>query len=80
MKRGTFATMGTASACALLVLVLAGVLGPFAPVFPASGLDPSWQLGLNQALVQHLRFGKQVIFTFGPYAFLYTHLYTPQTA
>lgn len=72
--------MGTASACALLVLVLAGVLVPFAPVFPASGLDPSWQLGLNQALVQHLRFGKQVIFTFGPYAFLYTHLYTPQTA
>jgi len=47
-------------------------------VMPGSGLDMSWQMALNEAVVQRMRLGTDIIFTFGPYASLYTHLYHPQ--
>lgn len=47
--------------------------------FPSSGLDPSWQFSANQAVAQDLTFGKDFIFTFGPYSSLYTGLYHPAT-
>lgn len=34
---------------------------------------------MNQAAVQHLRFGSELIFTYGPYAAVQTHGYHPQT-
>ena len=46
---------------------------------PAAGLDPSWMLAVNQAVAQGLSFGDQVIFTFGPYASVYTQQYHPAT-
>lgn len=63
-----------------LFITAVAVFVPFAPSMPASGLDPSWALAMNQAVAQHLAFGKDVIFTFGPYASVYTHLYSPATA
>jgi hypothetical protein len=65
-------------AFALYVTVLA-VFVPFSPNMPTGGLDPSWQYALNQALSQGLTFGKDITFTFGPYASVYTTLYHPAT-
>ncbi len=42
-------------------------------------LDESWMFALNAAVKQHLRFGKDVIFTFGPYASIYTRFFNPAT-
>ncbi|WP_454782340.1 hypothetical protein [Legionella sp. WA2022007384] len=61
----------------LLILIIAFV--PFSPKMPASGIDPSWALGLNQAVAQGLAFGKEIIFTLGPYSSLYTKAYHPAT-
>jgi hypothetical protein len=37
---------------------------------PGAGLDPSWNAGLAMAVDQGLRFGKEVVFTYGPLGFL----------
>lgn len=39
----------------------------------AAGLDPSWHEALVQATDQHLAFGKEIIFTFGPFHQIYTN-------
>ena len=70
------------------LLRVAGVVGlivttlmliPFTPVMPRAGLDPSWGAALNVAVAHGLVFGKDVIFTFGPLASVYTHQYAPET-
>lgn len=65
----------------LLVLLITAicVFVPFSPAMPAAGLDPSWIFGMNQATAQGLSFGKEMIFTFGPYASIYTKTYHPST-
>lgn len=50
---------------------------PIAPAMPEAGLDPGWMLGLNHAIAMRLDFGSDLVFSFGPYAFLYTTLYHP---
>jgi len=60
----------------LLVTVIA-VFVAFWPRMPGAGMDPSWIFGMNQAVVQGLSFGENIIFTFGPYASLYTQTYHP---
>lgn len=64
---------------ALLLVVLACVFVPFDPSMPGFGLDPSWVFGMNWAVSQGLRIGTDVIFTFGPYASIYTRSYHPAT-
>jgi hypothetical protein len=61
----------------LIILIL--VFVPFSPKLPAPGLDASWALGLNQAVAQGLAFGKEIIFTLGPYSSIYTKFYHPAT-
>lgn len=63
----------------LLLITLICVFVPFAPAMPAEGLDPSWRFGINQAVSQGLVFGRDLIFTFGPYASIYTKTYHPAT-
>jgi hypothetical protein len=46
---------------------------------PVSGLDTSWMFAMNQGVAQSLIFGKDIVFTFGPYASIYTGLYHPAT-
>lgn len=62
----------------LLLLILISIYVPFAPKMPASTLDSSWAVGLNQAVVQGLAFGNEIIFTLGPYSFIYTKTYHPE--
>lgn len=64
------------AALALCLTVLA-VFIPLNPLMPVPGLDTSWMMAMNQAVAQHLVFGRDIIFTFGPYASIYTELYHP---
>ncbi|MFZ3231119.1 MAG: hypothetical protein WA160_13005 [Pseudobdellovibrio sp.] len=52
---------------------------PLNPLMPTRGLDPSWAFGLNQLVAQGFNFGHEVVFTFGPYAAIYTRSYHPFT-
>ncbi|WP_141218256.1 hypothetical protein [Bordetella genomosp. 11] len=52
---------------------------PLSPHMPEGGLDPSWRYALNQAMSQGLVFGRDIIFTLGPYAPVYTAAYHPAT-
>jgi hypothetical protein len=65
--------------CGLLFLTVFAVLMPFNPNMPASGLDPSWVFSMNQAVSQGLVFGKQIVFTYGPFASISTKMYHPAT-
>lgn len=62
----------------VLVSVLVGFV-PFLPGMPSPGLDQSWVFAMNQAVSQGLAFGKDVVFTFGPYAFVMDKGYHPST-
>src|SRR5579871_1126810 len=42
-------------------------------------LDESWVMALNVAVARHLRFGKDIVFTFGPYASIFTRSFHPAT-
>lgn len=46
------------------------MLFPAFPVVIGLGLDPSWIHGLNIAHAQHLTFGTDIVFTYGPLAYL----------
>lgn len=63
----------------ILLLTVIAVFVPFSPSMPSESLDPSWVYGMNQALAQGMAFGKDIIFTFGPYASIYTKAYHPAT-
>jgi hypothetical protein len=52
---------------------------PFAPQMPRPGLDESWRYAMNEAVAQHLSFGKDIVFTFDPLASVYTGLYHAST-
>lgn len=64
---------------ALLFITAICIFAPFYPLMPDAGLDQSWKYGMNQAVAQGLAFGRDVIFTFGPYASIYTRMYHPAT-
>ena len=64
---------------AALLLVAVAVFVPFSPGMPWEGLDPSWVYGMNEAVAQGMSFGKDIVFTFGPYASIYTKNYHPAT-
>jgi hypothetical protein len=63
---------------ALLILAIALIV-PFSPNMPWEGLDPSWKYAVNEAVAQSMSFGKDIVFTFGPYASIYTRTYHPAT-
>ncbi len=64
--------------CALAVLFF-NTFGILRPGMPNPTLDGSWIYAVNQAEAQGLAFGRDVIFTVGPYAAVYTHAYHPGT-
>jgi len=61
------------------VLMTILVIVPFYPNFPKPELDPSWSLGLNEAVSKSLQFGSDIIFTYGPYSSVATKYYHPDT-
>lgn len=63
----------------LLAITSFAILIPFAPGLPTENLDSSWAFAMNYAASQNFSFGKDLIFTFGPYASIYTTQYHPAT-
>lgn len=63
------------AAMATLALVAISLIG--GPVLPSEGLDPSWVLGVDYAARTGFVFGKDVDFTYGPYAWIATGLFSP---
>ena len=61
------------------MLTVVAILVPLLPLMPKTGLDPSWRFAINRAAADGVAFGRDLIFTFGPYAAVYTELYTPGT-
>ncbi len=59
---------------AILILWLIFIEWPRAPT---GYLDPSWQEALVDAWLTGRQFGRDVIFTFGPWAFLFSYFYLP---
>lgn len=49
------------------------------PIFPGLGLDNSWVLTAEYASRHHAVFGHDYVFTYGPLAFLSTHLFDAST-
>ena len=64
---------GLTVALALLLLV------PWEPWIPSGDIDRSYTQALHLAFAQGLRFGREVVFTLGPWGLLYAG-YTPQTS
>lgn len=71
----TWSWLASAFACILTVLMLTH----FAVTMPFAGIDGSWAYAMNVATAQHLRFGSDIVFTFGPLASIYTGIYHPAT-
>jgi hypothetical protein len=63
----------------LLLITILAVFVPFLPQMPGDNLDQSWVFGLNQATAQGLSFGRDIVFTYGPYASIFTKTYHPST-
>ncbi|WER45179.1 hypothetical protein CupriaWKF_12800 [Cupriavidus sp. WKF15] len=55
------------------------LLIPVGPLMPSAGLDPSWTFAVNEAIATGMVFGRDIIFTFGPYGSVYTHVFHPAT-
>ena len=49
-------------------------LPPFFFNLPGTGLDPSWMIAMREAFSKGMMFGREVIFTYGPLAFLSTRV------
>ncbi|WP_284944815.1 hypothetical protein [Acidisoma cladoniae] len=66
---------------AMILVVLGCAVGiiPFAPKQPGVDLDSAWAFAVNAAVSQHLVFGRDLIFAFGPYASVYTLSFHPAT-
>jgi hypothetical protein len=65
----------------LLAVTVIFVFVPLIPAMPTADnpLDPSWVIGINQAVSQGLAFGKDIIFTYGPYTSISTRNFHPGT-
>lgn len=60
----------------VLVLLFALYLVPISPLFPTDGLDPSWMYVIDYASQNHMNFGSDLFFTFGPLgAYWFPHYY-----
>jgi hypothetical protein len=64
---------------ALSFIATAFSLGTFSPFVPTQGGDASWMTAANEAVARHQVFGRDFIFTFGPWASAYTGVYHPAT-
>lgn len=63
-----------------IVLVgLVGAIVPILPDMPTSGLDPSWRMAMNRAVAEGMDIGRDLAFSVGPYASVYSGEYHPAT-
>jgi hypothetical protein len=46
---------------------------------PARGIDASWEFAMNEGVERNMSFGRDIVFTYGPYASIVTRTYSPAT-
>ena len=63
----------------LFLIALLAAMVPMSPGMPSPGLDGSWVYGLGEAVARKFVFGKDMVFTLGPYSSIYTSSYHPAT-
>ena len=63
----------------LVLLAICLLLNLRDPGLPGGDLDGSWMVANEFAASHHLAFGRDVVFTYGPYHYLATHLFDPAT-
>jgi hypothetical protein len=63
---------------AALLLWLFLVTVHLVPRMPSAGLDPSWIQAANAASADGFRYGRDFVFSYGPYAPVVTHVYHPE--
>ncbi|MDB0571427.1 hypothetical protein LBW59_11670 [Ralstonia solanacearum] len=63
----------------LILSSAAGAMIRFNPLLPTIYLDSSWAYAMNEAVARGLIFGRDIVFTFGPYASVYTAQFHPGT-
>lgn len=66
-----------ALALALLIVTVFSVFTPIALYMPGRAVDAAWALGMNEAAGRGMSFGHDILFTFGPYASVFTRAYHP---
>lgn len=67
-------------AAAIAAFIVFGLAAVHAPQPSGPSLDQSWRLGLTMAALQHLRFGHDIVFTFGPLGYVLQGTPTPELA
>lgn len=70
-------TGAIALAYSVLTVAFQNPIIPGALVSPEWGLEASWQLASSEAVARGLRFGRDVVFTVGPFGFLTCSVKTP---
>jgi hypothetical protein len=63
----------------VLLLLLCILLNWHEPLLSGPGLDASWEQATEFAVKSHLVFGRDYVFTYGPYHYLVTRLFDPAT-
>lgn len=82
MDKIRFASLSTLAKSFIYVITVITIclaIVPLNPEMPRFGLDPSWIFSMNEVVRQNLSIGKEIVFTFGPYASIYTRSYHPAT-
>lgn len=65
---------------AAIVVAVFLVLAPLSTSMPGDGLDPSWGLVVEQAFLRGWQWGRDVVFTFGPFGYHYQRIFHPDLA
>lgn len=78
LRPGVHSARNLAVTAFLLGLSFLVFFPPF-PSMPSAALDPSWRMALNEAWARDFNFARDLVFTYGPYAFLETGQYHPGT-
>jgi hypothetical protein len=68
---------GAPLAAALTFALALLLLPPWIAGMPSAGIDSSWALALSYAFDHGWQFGRDIVFTLGPYSFLYSKLFDP---
>lgn len=64
----------------LIVAAVWLTLAPLRVAMPTDGLDPSWGLAIERAALEGWQWGRDLVFTFGPYGYHYQRLFHPDLA
>ncbi len=77
MKTDIFNRVRTWLIGTFVLITSIAVIVPLNPFMPSKGLDQSWAFTINEAIAKGWVFGKDIIFTFGPFASICTKAYHP---